>query len=92
MKWYINKNLSDSDIELLAKTDTVERMMRSRVTVDFDSSDAPSFDDLGLDNTRDLYYIKVSGKDIIQFWFLDALDLVDFEEVLTELKLKVPVK
>ena len=38
MYWYHNMNLSDSDIELLARTETIELMMKNRITVDFGDS------------------------------------------------------
>jgi hypothetical protein len=91
MYWYNNKNLSDNDIELLARTETVERMMRNRVTVDFGDRKIPSFDDIGLDSTHDLYYIKILGQHVLQFWFCDTRDLIEFEQTLHEYKIKAPV-
>lgn len=91
MYWYISKNLSDNDIEMLAKTDTLERMMRNRITVDFGDRKIPSFDDIGLDSTHDLYYIKILGDHVIQFWFYDSRDLAEFNQVLLEYKIKAPV-
>lgn len=90
MYWYLNKNLSESDMELLAQTPTIESMMRNRVTVDFNEKKIPSFDDLNLEHTRDFYHIKIIGKHILQFWFNDKLDLEDFEHVLHEYKIKTP--
>jgi hypothetical protein len=90
MYWYHNKNLSDNDIELLAKTDTIEKMIKNRVTVDFENKKIPSFDDLGLDNTQDLYYIKILGQSVLQFWFLDAKDKLEFEQQLVGYKLRAP--
>jgi hypothetical protein len=84
-------NLSDNDIELLAKTETIETMMKNRITVDFGDRKIPSFDDLGLDSTEDLYYIKVLGEHILQFWFNDRRDFMDFEQTLHEYKIKAPV-
>jgi hypothetical protein len=91
MYWYSNKNLGDNDIELLARTETVEKMMRNRVTVDFGDRKTPSFDEIGLDNTHDMYYIKILGNKVLQFWFYDARDLLDFEQILHEYKIKAPV-
>lgn len=91
MYWYISKNLSDNDIEMIAKTDTLERMMRNRITVDFGDRKIPSFDDIGLDSTHDLYYIKILGDHVIQFWFYDSRDLAEFNQVLIEYKIKAPV-
>ena len=91
MYWYHNMNLSDNDIELLAKTETIEIMMKNRITVDFGERKIPSFNDLGLDNTTDLYYIKVLGEHILQFWFKDVRDLRELEESLHEYKIKAPV-
>ena len=91
MYWYHNMNLSDNDIELLVKTETVETMMRNRITVDFGDRTIPSFNDLGLDTIKDLYYIKVLGEHVIQFWFKDSRDMVEMEETLHEYKIKAPV-
>lgn len=91
MYWYSNKNLGDNDIELLARTETVEKMMRNRITVDFGDRKIPSFDEIGLDNTNDMYYIKILGNQVLQFWFYDTRDLIDFEQTLHEYKIKAPV-
>ena len=80
MYWYHNMNLSDSDIELLARTETIELMMKNRITVDFGELNSPSFDDLGLENTVDLYYIKVLGDSVMQFWFKDSRDVLELEQ------------
>lgn len=84
-------NLSDSDIELLARTETIETMMKNRITVDFGELNSPSFDDLGLENTVDLYYIKVLGDSVMQFWFKDSRDVLELEQALAEYKIKAPV-
>ena len=91
MYWYHNMNLSDNDIELLARTETIETMMKNRITVDFVDRKIPSFDDLGLDSTTDLYYIKVLGEHVLQFWFKNRKDLMELEETLHEYKIKAPV-
>ena len=91
MYWYHNMNLSDSDIELLARTETIEVMMKNRITVDFGELKSPSFDDLGLENTHNLYYIKVLGDSVMQFWFKDSRDVVELEQALAEYKIKAPV-
>ena len=91
MYWYHNMNLSDSDIELLARTETIETMMKNRITVDFGELNSPSFDDLGLENTMDHYYIKVLGDSVMQFWFKDSRDVIELEQALHEYKIKAPV-
>jgi len=77
-------------MELLAHTSTIEKMMHNRVTVDFNEKKVASFDDLGLEHTRDFYHIKIIGKSILQFWFKHEQDLEEFEQALHEYKIKAP--
>lgn len=87
MQWHTNKNLSQRDLETLYNTKIYLDMLRQRVVVDFEKKEIPDFQKFGLSNARDLFYIKELGHKVYEFWFLDARDMHDFDQVLIEYKL-----
>lgn len=74
-------SLSETDLNLLAATDTVLNMMRNRIVVVINSSDDIEWPVL-TDDIKGLYHIRPldKAKSIYQIWFETPEDLERFEK------------
>ena len=69
-------SLSEEDLEWLRGTTTIEKMLKLRLVVEFDTN--PDIEEIDFSGTRGFYLIKNLGHKIFQFWFEDSRDYEDF--------------
>lgn len=78
-------SLSEEDLEWLRGTNTVEKMLKQRLLVEFETT--PDIESIDFSGTRGFYLIKSLGHKIYQFWFEDARDYEDFRANILAYKL-----
>lgn len=69
-------SLSEEDLQWLRGTTTIEKMLKQRLVVEFDTN--PDIEEIDFSGTRGFYLIKSLGHKIFQFWFEDNRDYEDF--------------
>ena len=69
-------SLSEEDLQWLKGTTTIEKMLKQRLVVEFDTN--PDIEEIDFSGTRGFYLIKSLGHKIFQFWFEDNRDYEDF--------------
>jgi hypothetical protein len=69
-------SLSEEDLEWIRSTDTIEKMLKQRIVVEFDTN--PDIENIDFSGTRGFYLIKSLGHKIYQFWFEEKADYEDF--------------
>ena len=67
---------SEEDLQWLRGTTTIEKMLKLRLVVEFDTN--PDIEEIDFSGTRGFYLIKSLGHKIFQFWFEDSRDYEDF--------------
>ena len=60
-------SLSEEDLEWLRGTNTVEKMLKQRLLVEFETT--PDIESIDFSGTKGFYLIKSLGHKIYQFWF-----------------------
>lgn len=78
-------SLSEEDLEWLRGSKTIEKMLRQRLVVEFDSD--PNIDEIDFSGTKGFYLIKSLGYKLYQFWFEDMRDYEDFRANILAYKL-----
>ena len=78
-------SLSEEDLEWLRGTATVQRMLKQRLLVEFDTD--PDIEQLDFSGTRGFYLIKSLGYKLYQFWFEELQDYEDFRANILAYKL-----
>jgi len=68
--------LSEEDLEWLRGTHTIEKMLKQRLVVEFDTD--PNIEEIDFSGTRGFYLIKSLGYKLYQFWFEEERDYEDF--------------
>ncbi len=78
-------SLSEEDLEWLRGTDTIEKMLKQRLVVEFDTD--PNIEEIDFSGTRGFYLIKSLGYKLYQFWFEEERDYEDFRANILAYKL-----
>ncbi len=69
-------SLSEEDLEWIRSTDTIKKMLKQRIVVEFDTN--PDIETIDFSGTRGFYLIKSLGHKIYQFCFEENADYEDF--------------
>ena len=83
-------SLSEEDLQWLKGTTTIEKMLKQRLVVEFDTN--PDIEEIDFSGTRGFYLIKSLGHKIFQFWFEDNRDYEDFRANILAYKMSSTVK
>jgi hypothetical protein len=78
-------SLSEEDLEWLRGTHTIEKMLKQRLVVEFDTD--PNIEEIDFSGTRGFYLIKSLGYKLYQFWFEEERDYEDFRANILAYKL-----
>ena len=78
-------SLSEEDLEWLRGTHTIEKMLKQRLVVEFDTD--PNIEEIDFNGTRGFYLIKSLGYKLYQFWFEEERDYEDFRANILAYKL-----
>lgn len=78
-------SLSEEDLEWLRGTRTIEKMLKQRLVVEFDTD--PNIEEIDFSGTRGFYLIKSLGYKLYQFWFEEERDYEDFRANILAYKL-----
>ena len=78
-------SLSEEDLEWLRGTPTIQKMLKQRLIVEFDTP--PDIETIDFSGTRGFYLIKNLGHKIYQFWFEGSRDYEDFRANILAYKL-----
>lgn len=78
-------SLSEEDLEWLRGTNTIEKMLKQRLVVEFDTD--PNIEEIDFSGTRGFYLIKSLGYKLYQFWFEEERDYEDFRANILAYKL-----
>jgi hypothetical protein len=78
-------SLSEEDLEWLRGTHTIEKMLKQRLVVEFDTD--PNIEEIDFSGTRGFYLIKSLGYKLYQFWFEQERDYEDFRANILAYKL-----
>jgi hypothetical protein len=78
-------SLSEEDLEWLRGTQTIEKMLKQRLVVEFDTD--PNIEEIDFSGTRGFYLIKSLGYKLYQFWFEQERDYEDFRANILAYKL-----
>ena len=78
-------SLSEEDLEWLRGTGTIEKMLKQRLVVEFDTD--PNIEEIDFSGTRGFYLIKSLGYKLYQFWFEEERDYEDFRANILAYKL-----
>jgi hypothetical protein len=78
-------SLSEEDLEWLRGTNTIEKMLKQRLVVEFDTD--PNIEEIDFSGTRGFYLIKSLGYKLYQFWFEQERDYEDFRANILAYKL-----
>jgi hypothetical protein len=78
-------SLSEEDLEWLRGTHTIEKMLKQRLVVEFDTD--PNIEEIDFGGTRGFYLIKSLGYKLYQFWFEEERDYQDFRANILAYKL-----
>ena len=78
-------SLSEEDLEWIRGTDTIEKMLKQRLVVEFDTD--PNIEEIDFSGTRGFYLIKSLGYKLYQFWFEEERDYQDFRANILAYKL-----
>tara|TARA_B110000858_G_C17701431_1_gene426132 strand:+ start:50 stop:331 length:282 start_codon:yes stop_codon:yes gene_type:complete len=78
-------SLSEEDLEWLRGTHTIEKMLKQRLVVEFDTD--PNIEEIDFSGTRGFYLIKSLGYKLYQFWFEEERDYEDFRDNILAYKL-----
>lgn len=92
MKWMKHKNLSESDLVLLAGTELITRLLTNRLVIIYDPKEPQaSMKDMGLYDSEGLYHVRrLQGDkrdDTLEILFELATDRDMVEQSLTQFKL-----
>ena len=90
MKWFRHCELSQSDVELLKGTATMESLQRHRLVVAYGPEDTQATPkQLGLLDLTNLYYIRRLNNETIEILFVDEDDMCAIEQKITQFKMTV---
>lgn len=78
-------SLSEEDLEWLRGTHTIEKMLKQRLVVEFDTD--PNIEEIDFSGARGFYLIKSLGYKLYQFWFEEERDYEDFRANILAYKL-----
>lgn len=78
-------SLSEEDIEFLHGTTIIQKMLKQRLIVEFDTN--PDIDQIDFSGARGFYLIKSLSHKVFQFWFEDIRDYEDFRANILAYKL-----
>ena len=69
-------SLSEEDLDWLRGSETIQKMPKQRLVVEFDTN--PDIDKIDFSGTKGFYLIRNMEHKIFQFWFEDHVDYQDF--------------
>jgi len=83
-------SLSEEDLVHLQGSETIQKMLKQRLVVEFDTD--PDIDKIDFTGTRGFYLIKNLGHKMYQFWFEDIQDYDDFRANILAYKMSSSIK